>query len=299
MTSQKIETGHQDVVHDVAMDYYGKRLATASSDNTIKIITVNGDASFPSQILANLTGHQGPVWQVCWAHPKFGSILASCSYDGRVIIWKEISKQNEWIQAHVFGNSNSSINSIGFAPHEFGLSLACGSSDGSISIVTARSDGIWDTSKIENAHPVGVMSVSWAPTASLELSNPVGKLVSGGCDNSIKIWKLSNGSWNLESFLPSLHKDWVRDVSWAPSLGLTKSTIASASQDGTVIIWSQEREGGKWEGKMLNDFRVPVWRVSWSTVGNILAVADGNNDVTLWKEAVDGEWQQVTTLESQ
>ena len=33
--------------------------------------------------------HEGPVWQVAWAHPKFGSILASCSYDGSVIIWQE------------------------------------------------------------------------------------------------------------------------------------------------------------------------------------------------------------------
>lgn len=33
--------------------------------------------------------HTGPVWQVTWAHPKFGHILASCSYDGKVLIWKE------------------------------------------------------------------------------------------------------------------------------------------------------------------------------------------------------------------
>ena len=29
------------------------------------------------------------MWQVAWAHPKYGNILASCSYDGKVIIWKE------------------------------------------------------------------------------------------------------------------------------------------------------------------------------------------------------------------
>jgi hypothetical protein len=29
---------------------------------------------------------------VAWAHPKFGSILASCSYDGAVIIWQESKK---------------------------------------------------------------------------------------------------------------------------------------------------------------------------------------------------------------
>lgn len=29
--------------------------------------------------------HEGPVWQVSWAHPKYGSILASCSYDRKVM----------------------------------------------------------------------------------------------------------------------------------------------------------------------------------------------------------------------
>lgn len=33
--------------------------------------------------------HEGPVWQVAWANPKFGPILASSSYDGKVIIWKD------------------------------------------------------------------------------------------------------------------------------------------------------------------------------------------------------------------
>ena len=34
--------------------------------------------------------HTAPVWQLSWAHPSFGSILASSSYDGRVFIWKEV-----------------------------------------------------------------------------------------------------------------------------------------------------------------------------------------------------------------
>lgn len=301
MPSQKIETGHQDVVHDVAMDYYGKKLATASSDTTIKIIGISGSTN---QHLATLSGHQGPVWQVAWAHPKFGSILASCSYDGRVIIWKEGNKPDEWTQAHIFTEHKSSVNSIAWAPHELGLSLACGSSDGNILVFTARADVGWDTTRIDQAHPVGVTSVSWAPSTApgvlvgSGLLDPVQKLVSGGCDNTVKVWKLHNGSWKMDCF-PALHmhKDWVRDVAWAPNLGLHKSTIASASQDGTVVIWTVVKEGDQWEGKVLNDFKTPVWRVSWSLTGNILSVADGNNNVTLWKEAVDGEWQQVTTVE--
>ncbi|KAI4366650.1 hypothetical protein MLD38_022498 [Melastoma candidum] len=148
MPPQKIETGHQDAVHDVAMDYYGKRLATASSDCSIKIFSVGNSIS---QHLATLIGHRGPVWQIAWAHPKFGSILASCSYDGQVIVWKE-GNQNDWSQALFVNEHKSSVNSIAWAPHELGLSLACGSSDGNICVFTLNPDGGWDTARIEQAH---------------------------------------------------------------------------------------------------------------------------------------------------
>ncbi|KZV32933.1 hypothetical protein F511_01444 [Dorcoceras hygrometricum] len=301
MPAQKIETGHSDVVHDVSMDYYGKRVATASSDATIKIIGINNNST--SQHLAILSGHQGPVWQVSWAHPKFGSILASCSYDGKIIIWKE-GNQNEWSQSHVFTDHKSSVNSIAWAPHELGLCLACGSSDGNISFYTAQSDGSWETTRIEQAHPVGVTAVTWAPSMApgalvgSGLLDPVQKLASGGCDNTVKVWKLYNGNWKMDCF-PALqmHSDWVRDVAWAPNLGLPKSTMASASQDGKVVIWTVAKEGDQWEGKVLKDFKAPVWRVSWSLTGNMLAVAAGDNNVTLWKEAVDGDWQEVSTVD--
>ncbi|XP_031094419.1 protein transport protein SEC13 homolog B-like [Ipomoea triloba] len=299
MPAQKIETGHTDIVHDVSMDYYGKRVATASSDAMIKITRVSNNST--TQHLATLSGHRGPVWQVAWAHPKFGSLLASCSYDGKVIIWKE-GNQNEWTQYRVFSEHKSSVNSISWAPHELGLCLACGSSDGCISVYSARSDGSWDTKRIDQAHPVGVTAVSWAPPmvpgaiVGSGLLDPVRKLASGGCDNTVKVWKLCNGVWKMDS-LPAIqkHSNWVRDVAWAPNLGLPKSTIASASEDGTVVIWSVAKEGDQWEGKVLNDFKNPVWRVSWSLTGNMLAVASGDNNVTLWKEAVDGEWQQLKT----
>lgn len=60
-----------------------------------------------------------------------------------------------------------------------------------------------------------------------------------------------------------------------------------------VFIWT-EKPGGSWEPLLLKDFGVPVWRVSWSTTGNILAVSDANNSVTLWKEAMDGQWQPIS-----
>ena len=39
--------------------------------------------------------HDGPVWAISWAHPRYGNILASCSFDRKVIIWLEV-KPNDW-----------------------------------------------------------------------------------------------------------------------------------------------------------------------------------------------------------
>lgn len=88
------ESGHTDQVHDAQLDYYGRRLATCSSDKLIKVFEVVGDQHAH---VADLRGHEGPVWQVCWAHPKFGSLLASCSFDHRIIVWKETA-DNQWQQ---------------------------------------------------------------------------------------------------------------------------------------------------------------------------------------------------------
>lgn len=40
---QSFDTGHHDMVHDAQFDYYGKRMATCSSDRGIKIFEVAGD----------------------------------------------------------------------------------------------------------------------------------------------------------------------------------------------------------------------------------------------------------------
>jgi len=100
--STSFESGHADQVHDAQLDYYGRRLATCSSDKTVKVFEIVGDKQ---SHLADLRGHEGPVWQVCWAHPKFGSLLASCSFDHRVIVWKEAA-DNLWQQVTLTAQAN-------------------------------------------------------------------------------------------------------------------------------------------------------------------------------------------------
>ncbi len=72
-----------------------------------------------------------------------------------------------------------------------------------------------------------------------------------------QVWRHSEGGgWQQDGPALAGHGDWVRDVAWAPNLGLPASTLASAGQDGRVFIWA-ERPGGGWERTLLQDFQVP------------------------------------------
>lgn len=293
-----IGNAHDDLIHDAVLDYYGKRLATCSSDKTIKIFEVENDEH---KLLTTLSGiHEGPVWQVSWAHPKFGVILASASYDGKVCIWKEESHQGKWnvIDQHTY--HSASVNSVAWAPHEYGAQLLITSSDGKVSVLEFKEDATTSFIAIERAHAIGVNSGSWAPPYKNEATGQVERrFVTGGSDNLVKIWKFNQESNNyeLEHTLEG-HSDWVRDVSWSPS-SLVRSYIASASQDKTVIIWSQDKPGSKWTKKFLTEEKFPdvVWRANWSLSGNILAVSGGDNKVTLWRENLDGQWESAGQID--
>eukprot|EP01091_Cochliopodium_minus_P010286 TRINITY_DN2688_c0_g2_i2.p1 TRINITY_DN2688_c0_g2~~TRINITY_DN2688_c0_g2_i2.p1 ORF type:complete len:308 (+),score=86.38 TRINITY_DN2688_c0_g2_i2:30-953(+) len=298
--STQFNTQHVDMIHDAQLDYYGKRLATCSSDRSIKIFEV-----FDKQqkLVAELKGHEGPVWQISWAHPQFGNIIASCSYDRKVIIWKEEQK-NQWkIQGTPYENHNFSVNSVQWAPRENGLVLACGSSDGRVSVIHFNGNNPAlraNETVVFTAHKPGVNSISWSPSVSLlgSTQSPQGRLVTGGCDNVARIWtEVNTKEWKESSSLEH-HSDWVRDVAWAPNIGLPTNTIATASQDKTVVVW-REKEKDKWEKIKIINFNNSVpWRVSWSITGSILAVSTDENKVHLYKESLEG-WDEVKEINDQ
>jgi len=281
-----------------------------------------------------LKGHSGPVWQVAWAHPKYGHILASCSYDGKALIWREQVAQGAtpgtWAKVKEHALHTASVNSVSWAPHELGAILACASSDGKLSVLTFKNDGQWGAD-IFNGHAIGCNAVSWSPaTQPGSLITPqqnnavpgqpgptpqtVKRFASAGCDNLVKIWgyRDDSQSWIEEDTLEG-HTDWVRDVAWAPNIGIPRSYIATASQDKTVLIWTKDTPTSPWVKTALDPsttmsstatpatpgkFPDVVWRVSWSLAGNLLAVSCGDGKVTLWKENLKGVWECVSDMTS-
>uniref|UniRef100_A0A5S6R5I7 Protein SEC13 homolog n=1 Tax=Trichuris muris TaxID=70415 RepID=A0A5S6R5I7_TRIMR len=295
----RIETGHQDFIHDAKTDFFGTRLATCSSDRTVKIYDLKPAGQHVP--IAKLADHEGPVWQLSWSHPMYGSLLASCSYDRKVIVWKET--ESKWSKLAELRYHEASVNSVAWSPKEFGLKLAFGSADGSISVVTFELNmESWAQSKILDAHSLGCNAVCWAPAAESGcVCDPEGQpksivkmLASGGCDGSVKIWReTEDGNWVEQARLQG-HRDWVRDVEWNP-LVISAYRIASCSQDRTVTIWTCSDIGANtWSNQVLPVFEDVVWSVSWSLCGTYLAIGYGDNQVSIWKESAENVWLCVS-----
>ena len=84
--------------------------------------------------------HSSSIWQIGWANPRFGNILATCGFDRKVIIWKE-NFPNDWVETREYLGHDASVNSVAWAPWEFGLKLVAASSDGHISYTSKRLTG--------------------------------------------------------------------------------------------------------------------------------------------------------------
>lgn len=81
----------------------------------------------------------------------------------------------------------------------------------------------------------------------------------------------------------------MRDVAWAPNVGLKYEVIVSASEspEEPVIIWAKDKEWKKVH--TITDFQYAAWRVGWNPTGNVFTVSNGNNETRLYKLSISSE----------
>eukprot|EP00760_Papus_ankaliazontas_P015391 PhM_4_TR16500/c0_g1_i1/m.18398/K14004/SEC13; protein transport protein SEC13 len=289
-----IDTPHTDAIHDIQADYYGVLVATGSSDRTVCIREFNADGT-AGAVVDTLQGHDGAVWMVAWGHPRFGTLLASASYDGKVIVWSRKTSNARFEAAYIGTAHTGSVNAVVWAPHELGLRLASASSDGTVREVQCE-NGAWGESTVIGTHSMGALSVAWCPT----VSNGTTLVCTGGCDARVKLWanKAEEGRvWTMLSQFEC--KDWVRDVAFEPTLGQQLAVVAQDKQlrvFGKVSAEDGELSVDKLTTTPLEE--VP-WRVSWSPQGAVAAVTTADGKVTLYRESQDPSksvWSAVNTV---
>jgi WD40 repeat protein len=113
-------------------------------------------------------------------------------------------------------------------------------------------------------HSASVRSVSISPDG--------GTIVSGSCDNTIKIWNM--GSGELRRTLEG-HSGWVQSVSISPDGG----TIVSGSSDETIKIWDM---GSGELRRTLKGHSGTVYSVSISPDGGTIVSGSYDNTIKIW-----------------
>lgn len=144
MDFKQLNPPHEDLVNDIAFDYYGKRFASCSSDKHIKIWTLEEESGNWTSVDIS-RAHQDSIWRLSWANPEFGQLIASCSEDGSICIWEEQesiiasdASRDRWIRKVKLSNSKKAVNDVKFSHRSLGLKLASACGDGFIRIYEAN-----------------------------------------------------------------------------------------------------------------------------------------------------------------
>ncbi|KAF5370355.1 hypothetical protein D9758_006904 [Tetrapyrgos nigripes] len=169
-----IQNAHSDLVTDASYDFYGLRLATCSLDQRIKIWSLD-EANGTWNVEDDWKAHDAAVSKVSWAHPEFGSIIASSSFDRTVKIWEHSPEaaqpptvngnsnaqaqpsSSKWVERAVLLDARGTVRTVEFAPHHFGLKLATISTDNFLRIyecLEQPSLATWQLSEEIDVHTI-------------------------------------------------------------------------------------------------------------------------------------------------
>ncbi|XP_045452680.1 nucleoporin SEH1 [Melitaea cinxia] len=333
--SQTIVADHKDLIHDVAYDFYGERMATCSSDQYVKVWDTDGQGGW--RLTASWKAHHGSVWKVTWAHPEFGQVLATCSFDRTAAIWEEVGDTTAsgaekglrtWVKRSNLVDSRTSVTDVKFGPKHLGLLLVTCSADGIIRIYEApdvMNLAQW-TLQHEIPTKVSISCLSWNPSLSRSNSNPPMLAVGSDEPNNVNatgtqsdkvannekvfIYEYSESSrrWTRTECLSSVVEP-VNDLAFAPNLGRSFHLLAVATKDVRIIKIeplpesSSATNGGgvRFKTEVLaafDDHHSCVWRVAWNVTGTLLASSGDDCCVRLWKMQYMNQWKGVAVFKS-
>ncbi|CAD8163145.1 unnamed protein product [Paramecium octaurelia] len=297
-----IDTTHQDIIHDIAFNFDGNRFATASSDQTMRVYNkVNGKWEKSAECKC----HDGPIWKIRWADPKFGQLIATCSQDKGVCVWEEkkFLQENpsgqkqiiiQWKQRILILESKEAVADIQFGSKSNGLLLAIAYVDGKLQIhrVYEQNQFIKEGEDIQ-IMIYGLRAISWnhAPleremlvaAGNAEQQKYLSKIKMDHFNEvkTMAIWMLEyeNQKFGMKKIYEFDEEKTINDVQWANQNGKSFHLIASASAEG-VKIWQikiiKESQVEKMKVFNINRETKPnyhAYRVSWNILANLLAVS--------------------------
>jgi DNA-binding beta-propeller fold protein YncE/tRNA A-37 threonylcarbamoyl transferase component Bud32 len=242
--------GHAAQCLSVAISPDGRRIASSSSDRTVKV----WDAGSGQETLT-FKGHKGWVASVAFS-PDGGHIASSA--DNAVKVWDVASGQETLAIEGLSG-----AGSVAFSPD--GRRVAHG----------GRAIQVWD---VASGQEILIRKEHWSVVTGLAFS-PDGQRIAScnNLDRSVEVWDASSGQ-EIRSL--GGHTGTVWGVAFSPD----GRRIASCSDDKTVKVWDA---GSGQEIFTLKGHTQGVCGVAFSPDGRRLASGSRDKTVRVW-DAVSG-----------
>jgi len=217
-----------------------------------------------------LEGHTATVWAVAFSPD--GSLLASASADGAIILWDT----KTWEHKEPLRGHEGDVYSLSFSPD--GQTLASASKDKTIKLWDART-GQLSSVRLPTEHTGEVLRVAYSPNGQL--------LASTGKDRTLRLWYVNNG-W--KSKLLAGHMDEVRAIAFSPD----GKTLASTGYDKKIIV--RDLQSGA-EVQQLNTGTQSFISLAFSPDGQYLICGGEGGAIKRWTwQAQDGKWKELDSL---
>ncbi|KII91322.1 hypothetical protein PLICRDRAFT_38072 [Plicaturopsis crispa FD-325 SS-3] len=319
-----IQSAHDDLVTDASYDFYGLRLATCSVDQRIKIWNLD-ESNGTWAVEDDWKAHDATVSKLSWAHPEFGSIIASSSFDRTVKVWERKSAQqagvngdasssSRWAEMAMLSEARGTVRAVEFAPHHFGLKLASISSDNHLRIYECLDLKTWQLSEEVDAlalpttsspsslsHGTHTLAIATPTQTSATLDGASASLITQALQQSQGLAtqnrpgmgnREADGGWCIS---------WCKDRYWGEILatgcgisGVVKIIQLSPSRRPTTIVTLDPSPSSALDGDADTPSPFAVTSVAWapSCGRSYHLVATGGRDghVRIWrlKPAEDG-----------
>ena len=176
-------TTHEASINHLSSDYYGKRIASSSNDNTIKFYEKTKDNIWAENTDLQVN-HDCPVVSCCFAHPEFGTYIAVLGLDHSVSIYNLVEmtagstelNSTHWLKTCII--SQKKVKFVAFVGQEFTIRARENTELLGLFLVLATNEGEIHFYKSANLAEIGNLK---------EMTDQGGQLsVAGFCGSQLK-----------------------------------------------------------------------------------------------------------------